>query len=78
MPKVSVYIRNHQTRAYEPADAKTTYPLGTIFCLRYKKDGKRKWETLSDTLVSGQEPGSYRVLFQDSGSNALGTDDFFV
>ena len=39
MPKVSVYIRNHQTREYEPADAKTTYPLGTIFCLRYKKDG---------------------------------------
>ena len=45
MPKVSVYIRNHQTREYEPADPKTAYPQGTIFCLRYKKDGKRKWET---------------------------------
>ena len=53
MPKVSVYIRNHQTREYEPADPKTAYPQGTIFCLRYKKDGKRKWETLNDTFVTG-------------------------
>src|SRR5216684_543984 len=44
--KVSLYIRKNGTRKYELADPKTIYSLGTIFVLRYKRDGKRVWETL--------------------------------
>jgi integrase/recombinase XerD len=54
VPKVTIYIRNHKTREYELANAKTGYPPDTIWCLRYKKDGKRKWETLNnETHVRG-------------------------
>jgi integrase len=54
MPKVTIYIRNHKTREYEIADPKTSYPQGTIWCLRYKRDGQRKWETLNhETHVPG-------------------------
>ena len=45
--KVAVYIRNSGTREYEKASPKTNYPGGTIFCLRYTQDGRRKFETLS-------------------------------
>ena len=43
---VSLYLREHGTRKYVPADPKTQYPLGTIFVLRYahpngKQGGKR-------------------------------------
>jgi integrase len=44
---VSVYVRENGTRKYKPASHKTIYPLGTIFCLRYKRaDGRRCFETL--------------------------------
>ena len=58
MPKVTIYIRNHQTREYELADPKTIYPDGTIWVLRYKQGGRRKWETLSDkSHAPGCGPG---------------------
>jgi hypothetical protein len=44
--KVSLYVRNHQTRKYELAKPKT-YPMDTIFVLRYGT----KWETLKGTLT---------------------------
>jgi hypothetical protein len=44
MQKVSLYIRNHSTRRYEKVKPKTTYPMGTIYVLRYAG----KWETLKD------------------------------
>src|ERR1700746_2306257 len=54
MPKVTIYVRNHKTREDELAEPRTIYPQGTIWCLRYKLDGKRKWETLaSKTDVPG-------------------------
>jgi hypothetical protein len=54
MPKVTIYIRNHKTREYEQANPKTKYPPDTIWCLRYEKDGKSKWETLvNKTHVPG-------------------------
>lgn len=47
MAKVTIYTRDHQTREYELADPKTTYPDGTIWVLGYNQGGKRKWETIS-------------------------------
>lgn len=44
MQKVTPYIRNHSTRRYEKVKPKTTYPMGTIYVLRYGG----KWETLKD------------------------------
>ena len=44
MQKVTLYIRNHSTRRYEKVKPRTTYPMGTIFVLRYGG----KWETLKD------------------------------
>jgi hypothetical protein len=45
--KVAVYIRKSGTREYAKASPRANYPGGTIFCLRYTHDGKRKYETLS-------------------------------
>jgi integrase len=53
--KVSVYTRTTDAngkRHYEQADHRTSYPDGTIFCLRYEVDGKRKWETLTGDLIT--------------------------
>ena len=53
--KVSVYTRTTDSkgkRRYEQADSRKTYPMGTIFCLRYEVNGKRKWETLTGSLVT--------------------------
>lgn len=48
---VSLYLREHGTRKYVPADPKTQYPLGTIFVLRYAHpNGKRAWKTLPPSL----------------------------
>src|SRR5438445_9916652 len=47
MQKVSLYVRQRGTRAYQPADPKGNYPMGMIFVLRYVRDGKRCWETLT-------------------------------
>jgi integrase/recombinase XerD len=51
---VSVYTRTTENgkRRYEQADHRTSYPDGTIFCLRYEVDGKRKWETLTGDLIT--------------------------
>src|SRR5258708_36676067 len=47
MEKVSLYVRQHGSRKFVLADAKTKYPYpNTIFVLRYKQQGKRIWETL--------------------------------
>lgn len=46
MQKVTVYIRHSGTRTYEKAHPKTTYPLGTLFVLRYTLNGKRVWENI--------------------------------
>lgn len=35
-------------------------------------------DSIRIALTAPVEPGSYRVLFQDSGSNAVGADGFFV
>jgi Phage integrase, N-terminal SAM-like domain len=48
--KVSVYVRENGTRKYRPASHRTIYPMGTIFCLRYKRaDGRRCFETTTAT-----------------------------
>ncbi len=44
--KVSLYIRNHSTRRYTKTKPKATYPMGTIFVLRYAG----RWETLPENL----------------------------
>src|ERR1039458_880903 len=46
MAKVTVYIRKQGTRRYERANPK--FPCAGSFVLRYKRDGKRIWETLPD------------------------------
>jgi hypothetical protein len=53
--KVSVYIRTTESkgkRRYEQADPRKTYPMGAIFCLRYEVNGKRKWETLTGSMIT--------------------------
>jgi len=53
--KVSVYTRTTDSkgkRQYEQADPRKIYPMGTIFCLRYEVNGKRKWETLTGNLIT--------------------------
>jgi integrase/recombinase XerD len=47
MQRVTVYIRHSGTRTYEKAHAKTIYPLGTLFVLRYTLNGKRVWENIN-------------------------------
>lgn len=47
-PKVSLYVRERGSRNITPANPKKTYPLGTIFLIRYRRDGKRAWETLTN------------------------------
>src|ERR1017187_9182660 len=51
---VSVYTRTTENgkRRYEQADHRTSYPDGTIFCLRYEGNGNRKWETLIGDLIT--------------------------
>lgn len=44
--KVAIYIRQSGTREYELAHPRNLYPNGTIFVLRYRQRGSRKWETL--------------------------------
>lgn len=46
--KVSLYVRERGTRKLVPANPRTKYPLGTIFVIRYRKNGPRVWETLSN------------------------------
>ncbi len=46
---VSLWIRETVggKRTYRKPNKKKLYPNGTIFCLRYAAEGKRRWETLS-------------------------------
>lgn len=46
---VSLWIRDTVggKRTYRKPNKKKIYPDGTIFCLRYTMNGKRKWETLT-------------------------------
>src|ERR1700731_2957249 len=53
MQKVSLYTRHNSSRKYEKVSAKAsfgkgTFPPGTIFVLRYVREGKRVFETLKD------------------------------
>lgn len=50
MAKVTVYIRKQGTRQYELANPK--FLCAGSFVLRYKRDGKRIWETLPDSNYS--------------------------
>ena len=48
---VSLWIRETVggKRTYRKPNKKKLYPNGTVFCLRYSIDGKRRWETLDVT-----------------------------
>lgn len=52
MSTVSLYIRLHGSRKHEKASMRGMfqgdYPAGTIFALRYVRDGKRVFETLKE------------------------------
>jgi integrase/recombinase XerD len=53
MQKVSLYVRHNISRHYEKLTGKQTFkggnfPEGTIFVLRYVREGKRCFETLKD------------------------------
>jgi integrase/recombinase XerD len=53
MQKVSLYIRHNGSRKFEKLTSKQTFgggnfPPGTIFVLRYVREGKRVFETLKD------------------------------
>lgn len=53
MQKVSLYTRHNGSRKYEKLTSKKTFgggnfPPGTIFVLRYVREGKRVFETLKD------------------------------
>jgi ThiF family len=45
---VSLWIRETVggKRRYKKPNKKRNYPEGTVFCLRYTANGKRRWETL--------------------------------
>jgi hypothetical protein len=58
---VSLWIR--QTvggkRRFVKPNKKKIYPEGTVFCLRYTANGKRRWETLQKpSLTSLQKISS--------------------
>jgi integrase/recombinase XerD len=46
MSRVSLYVRHRSSRQFEMADPKIKYLGGTIFCLRYRINGRRTFETL--------------------------------
>ena len=54
---VSVYIRESGSRNYKPAKA-IHYPLGTIWCIRYKQGGRRVWQTLPGVLTYSEAKGA--------------------
>jgi hypothetical protein len=66
---VSLYIRHNGSRQYEKLTSKAMFaggkfPTGTIFVLRYIRDGKRCFETLKDcpSLKTAQERKLEREL----------------
>lgn len=53
MPRVTLYIRQSSSRKFKRVTDKQTFaggnfPAGTVFVLRYKRGGKRVFETLKD------------------------------
>jgi integrase/recombinase XerD len=46
--RVSLWIRETVggKRTYRKPNKKKLYPNGTVFCLRYSADGRRRWETV--------------------------------
>ena len=55
--QVSVYIRESGSRDYKPAKA-IHYPIGTIWCIRFKQGGKRVWQTLPGVLTYSEAKGA--------------------
>jgi hypothetical protein len=51
---VSLWIRDTVggKRTYRKPNKKKLYPDGTVFCLRYSFNGKRRWETLDVTNLT--------------------------
>jgi hypothetical protein len=51
---VSLWIRETVggKRTYRKPNKKKLYPNGTVFCLRYSINGKRRWETLDVTNLN--------------------------
>jgi hypothetical protein len=51
---VSLWIRETVggKRTYRKPNKKKFYPNGTLFCLRYSINGKRRWETLDVTSLN--------------------------
>jgi hypothetical protein len=51
---VSLWIRETVggKRTYRKPNKRKFYPEGTVFCLRYSIDGKRRWETLKVTNLN--------------------------
>jgi hypothetical protein len=55
MAKVTVYVRESNTRNYQRASPKIVYPVGT-FVLRYLRNGKRN-DVLTFAKISGRYEG---------------------
>lgn len=69
--KVSLYVRERSTRQLIPANPKTQYPLGTIFLIRYRRDGKRAWETLTNCPTINEYPDRVICCFDIMVNTAL-------
>src|SRR5690349_19605419 len=97
--KVSVYVREHITRKHKKAkpkfghDAKVGFgfPLDTIFVLRYVREGKRVFETLTTNnydqakieakrreleLMTGEKPAPKEAV--PTGHRISGVIDAFI
>ncbi len=73
---VSLFIRQtiNGKRRYVKPNKKRIYPQGTIYCLRYPVNGKRRWETLhANTLneaLSARATKEAALLSQAPSANA--------
>src|SRR5437762_7766230 len=70
--RVTIYTRTSGSRSFERAFPNTTYPVGTVFCLRFKERGKRAWTTLNvpnyqQAVVAAMQ--KQLELFQRDGTN---------
>lgn len=80
MQKVSLYIRHNNSRKYEKVSAKASFgkgafPPGTIFVLRYVRDGKRVFETLRGLPRPGlQRPPAATATHCSSSIGRSGTN----
>jgi integrase len=69
---VSVYIRESGSRNYKPAKP-IHYALGTIFCIRYRQDKKRVWQTLPGVRTFGEAKHAALLKQMELYSNAPAT-----